>query len=92
MPDSVTRLSQASCARAGIVKGSDRTIRSGSFWPKSAAKFQPWPSGHATAGGMSLTSPCGAPASTQRTIVSSSPGVNDSSFLNFVTPTVRSIW
>jgi hypothetical protein len=41
MPASVIRLSHASCETAGIVNGSDFTIRSGSFWPKRWAKFQP---------------------------------------------------
>ncbi len=36
MPASVMRLSHASCDTAGIVNGSDFTIRSGSFWPNCA--------------------------------------------------------
>ena len=41
MPDGVTRLSQTSCDTLGIVKSYDLMIRSGSFWPNGAAKFQP---------------------------------------------------
>ena len=41
MPEGVTRLSHASCDCAGMVKACDLTIRSGSFWPNSGAKFQP---------------------------------------------------
>ena len=40
---------------------------------------------------MSFGSPCGAPASIQRTMVSSCPSVSDRSFLNFWIPTRRSI-
>ncbi|OLE79114.1 MAG: hypothetical protein AUF76_17540 [Acidobacteria bacterium 13_1_20CM_2_65_9] len=41
IPDGVTRLSQMSCETAGIVKSYDLMIRSGSFCPNAAAKFQP---------------------------------------------------
>ncbi len=92
IPDSVTRSSQASWAWAGIVNECELTTRSGSAWPKIFAKFQPSSSGHATGGGMSFGSPCAAPPSTHFTTVSNSAGVSDSSFLNRVTPTVRSIW
>ena len=40
---------------------------------------------------MSFGSPCGAPASTQRTMVSTCSSVSDRSFLNFWMPTLRSI-
>ena len=40
---------------------------------------------------MSFGSPCGAPASTQRTMVSTSASVSERSFLNFWTPTVLSM-
>ena len=70
MPDGVTRLSHTSCDTLGIVKSYDLMIRSGSFWPNCAAKFQPWPSGQSFSAGMSFGSPCGAPASTQRVISS----------------------
>src|SRR6185295_1486018 len=91
IPDGVMRLSQTSCETAGIVKSYDLMMRSGSFWPNCAAKFQPWPSGHCLATGMSFGSPCGAPASTQRTMVATWSSVSDRSFLNFWMPTVRSI-
>jgi len=42
-------------------------------------------------GGMSFGSPCGAPASTQRTTVSTCSSLSDMSFLNFWTPTVLSM-
>src|SRR6185295_5754891 len=42
-------------------------------------------------GGMSFGSPCGDPASTHRTIVSTCSSLSDMSFLNFCTPTLRSM-
>ena len=47
--------------------------------------------GESLAGGISFGSPFGAPASIQRTTVSSSASVSDRSFLNFWIPTVRSM-
>ena len=87
----VTRLSHASCDTAGIVNESDFTTRSGSL-PSTFEKFQVCSVGHLMASGMCFGSPCGAPASTHFTMVSSSWFVSESSFLNLVMPTVRSIW
>src|SRR5678816_4703205 len=58
---------QTSWCSAGIVYSDDFTVRSGGPKP-SFSPFQPLSVTRATGGGMSLGSPCGAPASTQRTI------------------------
>src|SRR6478735_966121 len=91
MPASVMRLSQASCDTAGMVNGSDLMIRSGSFWPKSGAKFQPWSSGQVFSAGMSFGSPCGAPVSIHFSTLAYCSSLSERSFLNFCTPTVLSI-
>src|SRR5262245_5677870 len=91
MPEGVTRLSHASCDCAGIVKGYDLMIMSGSFCPNMAAKFHPWSSGQDFGAGIAFGSPCGAPASTHLTIVSISLSEIERSFLNFWTPTVLSM-
>ena len=92
MPDGVTRLSQASCDTAGMVNSSDLMIRSGSFWPNTAAKFHPWPSGHTFGAGMSFGLPCGAPASTHFRIVSICLSSSERSFLKLCTPTLLSMF
>src|SRR5262245_60331880 len=88
-PDGVARLSHASCACAGIVNDGDFTTRSGGP-PNTFAKFHTAASGQSIAGGMSLGSPIGAPASTQRVIVSISTSESDRSFLNSWMPMLRS--
>ena len=75
---------------AGIVYSGDRIMRSGGPRPSlTACHSLSVTSGFG--GGKSLGSPCGAPPSTQRTIVSTCWSVSDMSFLNCCTPTLRSM-
>ena len=80
-PVSTRDFHQVSCAPPFCVYGADLMIRSGSLCPNCFAKFQLWSAGHCTGGGMSFGSPFGAPASTQRTIVSICAAVSERSFL-----------
>ena len=77
-----------SCATAGIVNGSERMTRSGG--PSSASSRNRSPSGHSRGGGRSAGSPGGAPASTQRTMVSISASLSEASLRNCWMPTVLS--
>src|SRR5436309_7256530 len=72
-----------------MVYGSDGITRSGC--PNSFDAFHSLAAGHSLGGGMSFGSPGAAPESTQRTIVRICSSVSDMSFLNFWTPTVRSM-
>src|SRR5205807_9069926 len=69
--------------------GGDFTIKSGG--PSGSAKVHARSFGHLRGAGMSLGSPIGAPASTQRRIVSISSSDSDRSFLNCWMPTVLSM-
>ena len=75
---------------AGIVYSDDLTTRSGAPKPSVTPCHSLFVTS-ALAGGMSFGSPCGAPASTQRTMVSICESLSDMSFLNVVTPTDGSI-
>src|SRR5689334_23012054 len=93
--DSVSGMSdigryQTSWCCAGIVYSDDFTTRSGGPKPSRTA-FHSLSVTSGLAGGRSFGSPCGAPASTQRTIVSICSSLSDMSFLNFCTPTVLSM-
>src|SRR5438093_6059809 len=81
---------QTSWCSAGIVYSEDLTTRSGLPKP-SRTPFHSLSVTSGLGGGMSFGSPCGAPASTQRTIVSTWSSLSDMSFLNFWTPTLRSM-
>src|SRR6185295_16921172 len=81
---------QTSWCSAGIVYSEDFTTRSGLPNPsRTACHSLSVTSG--LAGGRSFGSPCGDPPSTQRTMVSTCSSVSDKSFLNFWTPTLRSM-
>src|ERR1043165_6178797 len=73
-----------------MVYGADLTTMSGGPKPSRAA-FHSLSVTSGLGGGISFGSPCGAPSSTQRTIVSICASLSDMSFLNFCTPTLRSM-
>src|SRR3954451_2246332 len=81
---------QTSWCSAGIVYSEDLTVRSGGPKP-SRSPFQPLSVTSGGGVGMSFGSPCGAPASTHRTMVSTCSSLSDMSFLKCWTPTVRSM-
>src|SRR5439155_716504 len=81
---------QTSWCWAAIVYSDDFTTMSGGPNPSRTA-FHSLSVMSGLAGGMSFGSPCGAPASTQRTMVSTCSSLSDMSFLNFCTPTLRSM-
>src|SRR5258708_3926494 len=81
---------QTSWCSAAIVYSDDLTVRSGGPKP-SFCPFQPLSVTNGGGVGMSFGSPCGAPASTQRTIVSTCSSLSDMSFLKCWTPTVLSM-
>src|SRR5438093_933409 len=75
---------------AGIVYSDDLMTMSGG--PKPSRTPCHWLSVTSfLGGGRSFGSPCSAPPSTQRTIVSTCSSLSDMSFLNFCTPTLRSM-
>src|SRR5712691_12331080 len=81
---------QTSWCSAAIVYSDDFTTRSGGPNPsRTPCHWLSVTSG--LGGGRSFGSPCGAPASAQRTIVSTCSSLNDMSFLNFWTPTLLSM-
>src|SRR6185503_13957555 len=81
---------QTSWWTAGIVYSDDLITRSGG--PNPSLTPSHWLSVTTAFGaGMSFGSPCSAPPSTQRTIVSTCSSLSDMSFLNFCTPTLRSM-
>ena len=79
---------KTSCATAGMVNGTDRTTRSGG--PSSESNRNRSPLGQSSGGGMSAGSPSGAPASTQRTMMSISASLSEMSLMNRWMPTVLS--
>ena len=81
---------QTSWCSAGIVYSEDFTTRSGGPKPSRTA-FHSLSVTSGFGGGRSFGSPCTAPSSTQRTIVSTCSSLSDMSFLNFWTPTLRSM-
>src|SRR5579859_3095215 len=75
---------------AGILYSDDLITRSGGPKPSLAA-FHSLSVTSGLDGGRSFKSPCNAPPSTQATIVFTCWEVSDMSFLNFCTPTLRSM-
>src|SRR5204862_5415492 len=73
-----------------IVYSDDLMTRSGGPKPSLTA-FHSLSVTSGLGGGRSFGSPCGAPPSTQRAIVFTCSSVRDMSFLNFCTPTLRSM-
>ena len=88
MPDGVTRLSHASCdtrRHRELVRLDDHVRLL--LAEQRARSSSPGPRATCFGAGMSFGSPCGAPASTHRTIVSICSSVSERSFLNFWMPT-----